>query len=53
MFLAYTFSLSERSAVNLSGQSNVNNVTEFENEIEFSPIDDEEDDSTSGARNVR
>ncbi|OQS00633.1 THO complex subunit [Achlya hypogyna] len=35
MFLAYTFSLSERSAVNLTGKFNLSNVTTFQTEAEF------------------
>ncbi|EQC40902.1 hypothetical protein SDRG_01967 [Saprolegnia diclina VS20] len=35
MFLAYTFSLSERSGVNLLGRFNTSNVTKYQTEAEF------------------
>ncbi|OQS01073.1 THO complex subunit [Thraustotheca clavata] len=35
MFLAFTFSLSERSAVNLNGRYNLSNVTTFQSQDEF------------------
>ncbi|CEG36553.1 Nuclear matrix protein [Plasmopara halstedii] len=35
MFLSFTFALSERSAVNLTGKANVTNVTVFEDEDAF------------------
>lgn len=35
VFLSFTFALSERSAVNLTGKANVTNVTVFEDEDAF------------------
>ncbi|KAF0720881.1 hypothetical protein AaE_010248, partial [Aphanomyces astaci] len=34
-FLSFAFALSERSAVNLTGRANVNNVTVFDDEVTF------------------
>ena len=43
MFLAYVYPLNERSGVNLKGDVNTSNTTEYEEEIDF-VVDDEEDD---------
>ena len=47
MFLAYVYPLNERSGVNLKGDVNTSNTTEYEEEVDFVIDEDGEEDSTS------
>ena len=48
MFLAYAYPLNERSGVNLKGEVNTANTTEYEEEVDF-VVDEDEDGSSSNS----